>query len=457
MTRFRFPPFLLMGATLLACNRPDDVELRFVLDTPHDRYLASLHTSGLAETALASDWIAAAERAVGAPVPVTLPHREVRWMDPTRASALGLSITLARGQRLVARIEPDNNADDPRVFLDLFFTGDTTSQPWLVHSGDPSERILEFVTTRPGTYVLRIQPELLRGGRLGITVSRHASLAFPVAERDMAAIRSGFGAARDGGRREHHGVDIFAPRGTPVLAATDGYVARVGTNRLGGNVIWLRDEVHGQSLYYAHLDRHAVTRGARVRSGDTLGYVGNTGNARTTPPHLHFGIYIRGTGPVDPHFHIFEPLESPAIFAGLPDLIGHTSRVAPRPVTLRPYPTARSGGLTDATPGAPVDVLAGIGNWYLVRLPDGLEGYVPVASVEPLDRPLGRAALALSSAVLTAPGDRGIAMDSLRPGLAVHVLGSFGDYSFIEGAGGLRGWVASHLLDAADASAGDGL
>lgn len=58
----------------------------------------------------------------------------------------------------------------------------------------------------------------------------------------------------------------------------------------GGKVVWMRDEARGMSLYYAHLDSQHVAAGAYVRPGDTLGFVGKTGNARTTPPHLHFGI-----------------------------------------------------------------------------------------------------------------------------------------------------------------------
>ena len=95
-------------------------------------------------------------------------------------------------------------------------------------------------------------------------------------------------------------MDIFAPRGTPALAAIDGYVSRVGTNNLGGNVIFLSDQSHGINLYYAHLDSFNVAQGKRVHLGDTLGFVGNTGNARTTGTHLHFGIYESGTRAIDP-------------------------------------------------------------------------------------------------------------------------------------------------------------
>ncbi|MEO5588740.1 MAG: M23 family metallopeptidase [Gemmatimonadaceae bacterium] len=112
-------------------------------------------------------------------------------------------------------------------------------------------------------------------------------------------IPNSWGAPRSGGR-SHKGVDIFAKRGTPVLSATQGIVTRVGTNTLGGQVI----DVLGpgrQVHYYAHLDRYgAFNAGHIVYAGDILGYVGNTGNARGTPPHLHYGVYDPARGAVNP-------------------------------------------------------------------------------------------------------------------------------------------------------------
>jgi murein DD-endopeptidase MepM/ murein hydrolase activator NlpD len=102
-------------------------------------------------------------------------------------------------------------------------------------------------------------------------------------------------------------VDIFARRGTPVLAAGSGIVTRVGTNGLGGKVVWIARPTRGEAHYYAHLDRQLVTVGTRVQEGDVIGFVGNTGNARFTPPHLHFGIYTSG-GAVDPLPYIAELL-----------------------------------------------------------------------------------------------------------------------------------------------------
>jgi murein DD-endopeptidase MepM/ murein hydrolase activator NlpD len=87
----------------------------------------------------------------------------------------------------------------------------------------------------------------------------------------------------------HHGIDIFAPMGTPLLAVADGTVFSVGWNNLGGNRLWLRDK-DGNEFYYAHLSAFSplALDGLRVKAGAVLGFVGNSGDAITTPPHLHF-------------------------------------------------------------------------------------------------------------------------------------------------------------------------
>jgi murein DD-endopeptidase MepM/ murein hydrolase activator NlpD len=126
-----------------------------------------------------------------------------------------------------------------------------------------------------------------------------SEVEIPVMGVQKSKIPNSWGAPRSEGR-SHQGVDIFATRGTPVLSATDGIVLRVGTNELGGqviNVLGPGRQVH----YYAHLDRYgAFKRGDVVYRGNILGYVGNTGNARATPPHLHYGIYDPRRGAVNP-------------------------------------------------------------------------------------------------------------------------------------------------------------
>jgi murein DD-endopeptidase MepM/ murein hydrolase activator NlpD len=125
------------------------------------------------------------------------------------------------------------------------------------------------------------------------------ALPVPVKGVSMRAIRDTFGASRPGDRT-HQGVDIFAPRGTPVLSTTRGVVARIGENSLGGTVVWVLGP-GGDRHYYAHLNSVAdIKAGQRIAPGDVLGTVGTTGNARGTPPHLHYGVYRRGEGAINP-------------------------------------------------------------------------------------------------------------------------------------------------------------
>lgn len=424
------------------------MRLRFVVSTPHEEYESQLRDVGLHTTALGSDWIAAAARALTAPVDVDVPHREARFLDPERAVALAYRIPLERGQRLVARIEPpDSGGPSLLIFLDLFFVPDSFTTPQLVASSAPAAWELEYVALRPGSYLLRLQPELLRGGRVTLTVSAHASLGFPVAGRNMEAIRSRFGAPRDAGRREHHGVDIFAPRGTPVVAAAAGRVSRVTTNRLGGNVVWIRESEHGRRLYYAHLDRHAVLEDAWVEPGDTLGFVGNTGNARTTPPHLHFGIYQRGQGPVDPYFHLLDPARRPPALAGDVGLVGQWARVARVGARARTQPARTASVLAELPGDAPVEVLAVTSRWYLARLPDGQEGYLAILDARPVE-PARFADVAAAAVLRPSPDTLSAGMDSIPGGQTVSVLGRYGDFALIRAPDGLQGWVKAATLAA---------
>jgi hypothetical protein len=90
----------------------------------------------------------------------------------------------------------------------------------------------------------------------------------------------------------HHGNDIFAPKGAPILAVAEGTLFLVGWNTIGGNRLWLRD-LQGNEFYFAHLSAFSplARDGAHVRAGDVIGFVGNTGDAEGTPPHLHFEVH----------------------------------------------------------------------------------------------------------------------------------------------------------------------
>ena len=140
-----------------------------------------------------------------------------------------------------------------------------------------------------------LQPQLTAGGYV-----------FPV--YGPHSFSDTFGAFRgDVPGNWHHGDDIFAPLGAPILACADGAIFSVGWNNVGGNRLWLRDG-EGNEFYYAHLSAYspAARNGNRVKAGEVIGFVGNTGDAEGTPYHLHFEIHPVGylalgyDGAVDP-------------------------------------------------------------------------------------------------------------------------------------------------------------
>ena len=116
-------------------------------------------------------------------------------------------------------------------------------------------------------------------------------MEIPVAGATMSQLRDTFDEGRDGGRI-HRALDIMAPRGTAVLSADSGRILRVSSSALGGNSIYATDPLGRVVYYYAHLDgfQPGLTQGASVARGDTLGFVGTTGNAPKDAPHLHFQV-----------------------------------------------------------------------------------------------------------------------------------------------------------------------
>jgi murein DD-endopeptidase MepM/ murein hydrolase activator NlpD len=131
------------------------------------------------------------------------------------------------------------------------------------------------------------------------TQTPDSRLAMPLENVRKQQIADTWGAPR-GTNRTHEGQDIFATKGTPILSATSGYVYNIGENNLGGQTVSVIGR-GGRVYYYAHLDSYApqLKEGDWVTTRTVLGYVGTTGNAQGTPPHLHFGIYASG-GAINP-------------------------------------------------------------------------------------------------------------------------------------------------------------
>ena len=212
-------------------------------------------------------------------------------------------------------------------------TTQTTEPATTTFANRPAEAPTKARTRKPPPLVRRplpsVEPKLTKGGYV-----------FPV--HGPASFGDTFGAAR-ANVGWHHGEDIFAPMGAPVLAVADGTLFSVGWNDIGGNRFWLRDE-KGNEFYYAHLSAYSplAVNGTRVRAGDVIGFVGNTGDAETTPPHLHFEIHPFGLldlgydGVIAPYKYLigWQRLEDVRFVAGaawVPSLAQAGASTAPSP------------------------------------------------------------------------------------------------------------------------------
>ena len=266
---------------------------------------------------LGSQWLAETRAALDDATEVEVPFATPGEVSTDTATAAFAFDALA-GQTLEIALARDaaGPADTP-IYVEVFRVVDVLGEALRqrLTSLRPSESRLTTRLPSDGTYHVLVQANAEGVGRYALTLELGAALPFPVVGADEGSIRSLFGASRASGQRHHEGVDIFVQRLTPVLAVAPGR-AMPRHDDLGGNTVWLNTP--GTSYYYAHLDRVAVSDGQRVKPGDVLGYVGNTGNASGTPSHLHFGVYRWGRDPIDP----------------LPLLVGQRLGGEPAPATL---------------------------------------------------------------------------------------------------------------------------
>lgn len=421
---------------------PEVVPPSFAPSTAYEGYANSLRQANLADTALGRDWLAAGEGALTDPVDISLPFQETGYFDEAEAMAFAFRFDAQGGQSLDILLEIDTGRP-ARIFMDLFRVArEEGLEDVHIATGAGEMRRIQMESRRDASYILRLQPELLRSARYTLTVRKDASLEFPVAGRDTGAIQSGFGAPRDAGRRSHRGVDIFAPRGTPVLASAEAWVTRVRETEVGGRVIWLRNKGNGDALYYAHLEQQDVEEGQAVSPGDPIGLVGNTGNARTTPPHLHFGVYVRGSGARDPFPYLQRIHDSPPASDFDMGRLGAWSRSIESDIDLRAAPGRRAHLVRNLEAHTPMQVLGGTGTYFRVRLPDGTAGYVSAHLTELAEEPLRNEEIMVSRRVHERPLMWAPVMAHLSAGEELPVLGSFGQFLCVRTPKGQVGWLA---------------
>ena len=326
--------------------------------TPHEKYADRIET-----TEAGKAWVNAAAAVLNNAQQISLPYSQLGYFPGGKARALALQFSAKRGERVVFELPGNDNGS--AIYADIFQR--TAVENRHLASADTSATNISVVIEETGDYIIRLQPPLERAGEYRLIGLSEPSLQFPVAGK-KARVGSVWGDSRDGGKRSHEGIDIFAAKRTPVVAAADGYITRVNNGGLGGKTVSMRPRGSSFSLYYAHLDEQWVSPGQQVAAGDTLGLVGNTGNARTTPPHLHFGIYAQG-GAVDPLPFVNRDVKKPA---AIPERQLSSRMKLIRAVKLNPQQTIQAN--TEVIP------LAFSGKGYIAELPDGSLIEAPVKS-----------------------------------------------------------------------------
>ncbi len=403
--------------------------------SPHERYAESLRDTALDDTALARDWLAAADAALSRPLAVTLPMRESGYFAADSPAATAYQLELQRGRRFSMEVTFDS-VETAQLFVDLFEARPDAAPRRIASLTEGATLAVDV--PRDGTYIIRIQPELLRSGRYTAVQRTLASLPFPVKGLDAGAVQSEFGAARDAGRREHEGIDIFAPRNTPVVAVVDG-TARPGTNALGGNVVWLRDRRQSRSFYYAHLTRWAFEGTSSVRAGDVVGFIGNTGNARATPPHLHFGIYAGGA--IDPLPFLRADDRIPPPNRDVDEVLGQWVRMRPARVPLRSGSALTAPTIAQLSRASLARATGVTDSLLRVELPDRTAGYLDRSAAMVARTPLRRQRLAAGIVLRERPLSHAPTVHTIDEAVTVDVMGEFNGFSLVQPSHGRAGWI----------------
>ena len=419
-------------ALLNSCTTTGPVGL-FGKRSPHEQYGQKLSNAGLNETALGRSWFKAAEASLNNPLQITIPHKEAGYFPADKPRASALRFEVKRGERITIDLQkkPLTNFN---IYIDLWEVKDSKNKKLLAYA-DTGGNAFSHEVEDSGFYIIRLQPELLAAGEFTLTISKGPSLAFPVKGGKIGSL---WGADRDGGLRSHEGIDIFAPKRTPALAAADGTISRVTTNQLGGKVIFMRPKGKNYSLYYAHLDEQLASAGETVKTGDTIGLVGNTGNAISTAPHLHLGIYTTG-GAIDPLAFV-NPVTKPApdIKALLTNL-GKYMRTN-KPVVLKNGTQKSSEAIASLKSGTLVEVSSASQNVYKAILPDGSYGFLPASSLNQLNNPIKRIHLSAEKQLFDKPQSSAPRISVLTPTTRVNVLASYNEFYYVE-AEEERGWI----------------
>ncbi|QIK80603.1 peptidoglycan DD-metalloendopeptidase family protein [Lysobacter sp. HDW10] len=186
-------------------------------------------------------------------------------------------------------------AGKQRSFREVAMVSPSATRPAV----DPATPPKEPVGTRPRADLPPDEPsgqfDASDGAASTSSALIRSKLLIPVHGVASSQLTDTFSDARSGGR-VHDAIDIMAPAGTPVVAVADGTIVKLFNSKLGGTTLYQFDDQGEVAYYYAHMQAYApnVVENMKVKQGDVIGYVGSTGNASPTAPHLHFAIMVLG-------------------------------------------------------------------------------------------------------------------------------------------------------------------
>lgn len=435
--------FLCASVAATSCTTSGPAGL-FGKKSPHEQYEDKIKNAGLQETALGKMWLTAAEQSLTSPLSVNIPYSETGYFAAEQPKAVGLLFHGKRGEKLNISLSkrPDTGF---AIYLDLWEAATTAeTKPKFLLSTDSTNKVVTYDVDKDGNYILRLQPELLKGGEYTLSVSSGPSLGFPVTPKVKSNIGSFWGAGRDEGARKHEGIDIFAPRGTALVAAADGVITGVTENALGGKVVFLRPDGKDYTLYYAHLDKPLVQPGQAVKTGDTLGLMGNTGNARTASPHLHFGIYTN-SGAIDPLPFVNRVTKMPErISAPLSNLNSWMRNN--KSIKVYATPSKSTPEILTLEMNTLLKAEAATAGWYRVVLPDGQKGFVASSNISSISLPVRNTSLKNEQPLLDEPDILAAKKTALAPGQPIRILAQYKDFYYIKDNKQEEGWISKKVL-----------
>lgn len=405
-----------------------------VLLSPHDAYYSALLRENLKATA--ERWRMAAEESLATPLRISLPYSERRLLEADYLQPITFTFDRKMDELIQINIFLSINTR-AEIFVDVFYIKDTTTEPMRIGSMAAKEQQLKIAAGHTGQYLVRIQPSHAAQGLMDITITSPLRYGFPVDTERENAVQSLFGVERDGGTRQHEGIDIFAPRGTPVIAAEAGQVSRVGDTPRGGKNVWVRGDQ--RSFYYAHLDSIAVSPGDRIMRGEIIGTVGNTGNAVTTSPHLHFGIYKFAQGAIDPLPLVGRKKSANTYAPPLTELAPRWLSITTEKANLRSGPSLKTTAVASLMRAELVQVDSIAGDWLRVTTGNGTKGFI----ARNLTKTPSESILTLAEnyAAFYLPDDTAPVVGNFSAGDKLPTLGKFGNFLWIKIPGGVYAWV----------------